>query len=50
MYWEANSGYVNDSGDFVNYSDEEFGWSPDDYSHWCELEASPPPPKRKRVE
>lgn len=40
-HFEANSGYVNHSGNFVNFSGEDFGWPADLYSFWCELPETP---------
>jgi hypothetical protein len=45
-YFEANSGYIDDSGEFVSFNGDEFGWHPSEYTHWSPLPDTPAPPTR----
>jgi hypothetical protein len=40
LYFEACAGVVSD-GDFVSISGDDYGWRPEDYTHWMPL---PEPP------
>ncbi|WP_306147281.1 MULTISPECIES: hypothetical protein [unclassified Roseibium] len=41
-HFEMNSGHINDAGEFVSQSGDEFGWRADDYTHWSPLPEIPP--------
>ena len=41
MYFDVCPGYL-ESGDFIAMDGEDYGWRPEDYSHWMHL---PEPPK-----
>ena len=41
LYFDMCAGYL-EGGDFVSVSGDDFGWSPEDYTHWMPL---PEPPK-----
>jgi hypothetical protein len=44
LYFDACAGYMQD-GDFVTACDDQYGWRPEDYTHWIPLPALPEPSK-----
>lgn len=49
MYFAANTGYIDERGDFVGMdSDDDFGWSAEDYDYWCLLPMPLPEPPEPR--
>lgn len=41
LYWQADTGTVDDDGAFIGSGGDDFGWLAEDYTHWMPL---PPPP------
>jgi len=49
-YFQADCGVMNDDGDFVSASGDDFGWSADDYDWWMPMpQAAPPTPDALRA-
>lgn len=41
-YFQQDSGFIDyDTGRFLGYDGDDFGWDADDYTHWMPLPTSP---------
>lgn len=44
-YFQADCGYLNESGDFLSTDGDDFGWAAEDYDWWAPIpDETPEPP------